>query len=107
MPPNHHKEVANFLREKIEGRASVIEYRDDNDSRPIPIGQFGNDFHSTIGAFDMALNLPSGNFEFAAAGNNEWLPNSVVTSIYWLSEREWYRWPLVCEDAVKNNARSY
>ncbi|RTR34698.1 hypothetical protein [Shewanella atlantica] len=106
MPPSHHKEIANFLRENTEGAPSVSAYRDNNNSRPIPIGQFGKDFFSTIGAFDMGLRLPSGNFEFAAVGTNQWLPNSVASSIYWLGGRECSEWPLVCEDVVKHNARS-
>lgn len=106
MPPDHHKEVANFLREQTEGNPSVSVYRDNSNSRPIPIGQFGKDFFSTIGAFDMELCLPPGNFEFAASGINVWLPNSVASSIYWLGERECSDWPLVCEDVVKDNAKS-
>lgn len=106
MPPSHHKELANFLRETIKGDPSVSVYRDNNDSRPIPIGQFGKEFFSTIGAFDMELQLPQGNYEFAAIGKNQWLPNAVASSIYWLNERECNDWPLVCEDTVKDNAKS-
>ncbi|WMS86583.1 hypothetical protein [Pleionea litopenaei] len=106
MPPSHHKELANFLKENTEGNPSVTAYRDNNGNRPIPIGQFGGDFFSTIGAFDMGLSLPEGNFEFAVSGTNEWLPNSLASSIYWLTERTCDEWPLVCEDVVKVNAKS-
>ena len=108
-PPAHHKEVANFLREKINGDVKVTAYRDNNDANPIPIGEFGsgnNRLYSTIGAFDMHLNLPTGNFEFASYGELEWLPNVIASSIYWLTERSLNEWPLVCEDVVKNNAKS-
>lgn len=106
MPPNHHKELANFLKENTEGNPSVTAYRDNNGNRPIPIGQFGGCFFSTIGAFDMGLSLPAGNYEFAASGTDEWLPNSLASSIYWLTGRACYEWPLVCEDVIKDNAKS-
>jgi hypothetical protein len=106
MPPSHHKELANFLKENTEGNPAVSAYRDNNGLRPIPIGQFGGDFYSTIGAFDMGLSLPAGNFEFAASGSNEWLPNSLASSIYWLTEHGCDEWPLICEDVVQDNARS-
>ncbi|WP_447894966.1 hypothetical protein [Vreelandella sp. GE22] len=106
MPLDHHKEIAKFLREKLEGNASVAAYRDNNGERPIPIGQFDESFYSTIGAFDMSLPLPAGSFEFAAFGSQAWLANSIASSIYWLSERICTEWPLVCEDVVKHNAES-
>ena len=54
----------------------------------------------------MGLQLPTGNFELAAYGTNKWLPNAVVSSIYWLRERACSDWPLICEDVVKDNAKS-
>ena len=75
-------------------------YRDNNGNRPISIGHFGGEFFSTIGAFNMGLSLPAGNFAFSASGPNQWLPNSLASSIYWLSERSCNEWPLVCEDVV-------
>ena len=54
----------------------------------------------------MGLQLPTGNFELAASGTNKWLPNAVVSSIYWLRERVCSEWPLICEDVVKDNAKS-
>ena len=108
-PPAHHKEVAIFLREKINGDVKVTAYRDNNDSNPIPIGEFGsgnNKFYSTIGAFDMHLRIPAGTFEFASRGKLEWLPNVIASSIYWLNERSLINFPLVCEDVVKNNTKS-
>ena len=106
MPPSHHKELANFLKENFDGNPSVAAYRDNNGNRPIPIGQFGGDFFSTIGVCDMGLSLPAGSFEFAGSGSNEWLPNALASSIYWLTERACDKWPLVCEDVVKDNAKS-
>jgi len=106
MPPDHHKEIAKFLKDKADGNASVAAYRDNNGERPIPIGQFGKTFYSTIGAFDMSLQLPAGSFEFAASGPQAWLANAVASSIYWLSERTCTAWPLVCEDVVKHNIES-
>jgi len=105
-PPAHHKEVAKFLREKFEGNASISAYRDEVGARPVPIGDFGGSFFSTIGAFDSNLSLPEGNFEFSATGDEDWLPNVLASSIYWLRERNFDSWPLVCEDVVKQNAKS-
>jgi hypothetical protein len=106
VPPGHHKELANFLKETIKGNYSVAAYRDNSGNKPIPIGQFGSGFFSTIGAFDMELTLPAGNFEFAAAGSSQWLPNSLASSIYWLNDRVCNEWPLVCEGVVTDNSRS-
>ncbi|USD22789.1 hypothetical protein MJO52_06530 [Microbulbifer variabilis] len=106
MPPSHHRELANFLKENSDGNPSVTAYRDKNGNRPIPIGQFGRNFFSTIGACDIGLPLPAGSFEFSASGSNEWLPNSLASSLYWLAERACDEWPLVCEDVVKENVKS-
>lgn len=108
-PPEHHREVAGFLKSKIEGEAKVTAYRDNNEANPIPIGEFGssiNKLFSTIGAFDMHLKLPPGNYEFASYGNLEWLPNVLASSIFWLKERSFGEWPLICEDVVKHNTKS-
>ena len=105
-PPDHHKEVAKFLKEKFEGNASISAYRDEGGERPVPIGNFGGSFFSTIGAFDSNLSLPDGSFEFAATGDEDWLPNVLASSIYWLRERNCDSWPLVCEDVVKQNVNS-
>lgn len=106
VPPNHHKEIAKFLAEQIDGQPSVHEYRDDNGNRPLPVGCFGGRFYSTIGSCDTPQNIPPGCFEFAAFGKNQWLPNAIVSSIYWLKGRAIPEWPLVCEDAVKQNVKS-
>lgn len=98
--------MAKFLKEKIVGTANVTTFRDNHNGHPIPIGQFGETFYSTIGAFDLNLQLPNGLFEFAAFGKLEWLPNAVASSIYWLNDRSCTDWPLFCEDVVKHNARS-
>jgi hypothetical protein len=108
-PPSHHKEIAKYLKEKIEGDSKVFVYRDNNDSNPIPVGEFGSGksrFYSTIGMCDLGLNLPAGDYEFAACGKLDWLPNSLASSIYWLKERAISEWPMYCEDVVKHNAKS-
>ncbi|RCU42876.1 hypothetical protein DU002_19165 [Corallincola holothuriorum] len=108
MPPEHHKEIAQYLRSKFEGVPSVAAYRDENDANPIPIGRFESStaFYSTIGCSDKTLSLPSAGFEFAASGELDWLPNAIASSLYWLKGRECSEWPLVCEDVVRCNARS-
>lgn len=108
-PPAHHKEVARFLASQVGGAVRVTAFRDNSDARPIPIGEFGagsKRLCSTIGAFDLRLRLPDGDFEFAAYGGLKWLPNALTSSVYWLDERTVSEWPLVCEDVVRHNARS-
>lgn len=108
-PPAHHKEVARFLREVMPGEFNVTAYRGNYGKLPIAIGQFqaaGGQFFSTIGALDEPKVIPAGDYEFAAFGTLEWLPNSVASSIYWLKGREVAEWPLVCEDVVCDNASS-
>jgi len=108
-PPKHHKELAKFLHAQAGGDAKITIFRDNNDAHPIPIGQFGSGkkrLYSTIGAFELNLRLPDGNFEFAACGDIKWLPNVLASSIYWMDKRSFDAWPLVCEDVVKHNARS-
>jgi len=107
--PKHHKEIANFLKNKIGGDAKVVAYRDNNNANPVPVGLFGSGKHrfiSTIGALDRQLDLPTGHFEFASYGGYDWLPNVVASSIYWLKDRTISEWPLVCEDVVKDNTKS-
>lgn len=87
----------------------VTMFRDNNDGHPSPIGEFGSSkkrLYSTIGAFDLDLNLPAGYYELAACGDIKWLPNALASSIYWMDGRSFSEWPLVCEDVVKHNARS-
>lgn len=108
-PPAHHKEVARYLRDVMPGDANVTLYRDNAGKRPIPIGQFGasgSPFFSTVGAFDDPKEIPAGDYEFAACGGLDWLPNAIASSIYWLKGRQVEEWPLVCEDVVRDNARS-
>lgn len=107
--PQHHKQLAQHLRARFEAPATVGVYRDDSGKRPIAIGTFGRPgsrFFSSIGLCDVALELPPGRFEFAAIGSLEWLPNALVSSIYWLSGRHFDTWPIVCEDVVRSNAKS-
>lgn len=106
MLPIHHKEIAKFLNDQIAGQPKVHEYRDDYDHRPIPVGCFGGSFFSSIGVCDTNQDIPNGCYEFAASGKLEWLPNAIVSSIYWLKGRSFTQWPLVCEDVVKQNAKS-
>ena len=108
-PPEHHKEIARFLRAQNPGEVNVTAYRDSTARCPVPIGRFGDPkspFFSTIGAFDTPKAIPAGEYEFAAYGSLVWLPNAVASSIYWLRGRECAEWPLVCEDVVRDNARS-
>jgi len=108
-PPEHHKEVASFLREKFNGEAQIAAYRDNNEANPIPVGKFGageKKLFSTIGAFDMDLKLPKGDYEFSSFGELEWLPNTIASSIYYLKDRVADNWPVVCEDVVKHNTKN-
>ena len=108
-PPAHHKEVARYLRDVMPGETQVIVYGDNADKCPIPIGRFAapkSPFYSTIGAFDTPKGIPAGDYEFAACGTQEWLPNAIASSVYWLKGRQIEEWPLVCEDAVRHNTRS-
>ncbi len=106
MPPSHHKEIARFLAEQTKGNPSVHEYRDDNGNRPLPVGCFGGALFSTIGVCDIELDLPPGCFEFVAFGKSKWISNALVTSVYWLKCRTFSQWPLVCEDAVRQNSKN-
>ena len=108
-PPEHHKEIARFLKQKINGETRVTTYGGNNDLNPIPVGMFGSGkkkLFSSIGAFDMQLKLPTGNYELTSYGELSWLPNVIASSIYWLKERSFTEWPVVCEDVVKHNAKS-
>jgi hypothetical protein len=108
-PPPSHKLLAAHLKERFDGEASVALYRDNQGSRPVPIGTFGSGkhcFHSTIGVFQEPLSLPNGPYELSALGSQTWLANALATSLYWIRERSSDSWPLVCEDAVRQNARS-
>src|SRR5690606_37587013 len=76
---------------------------------PVVVGTFGADarrLHSTIGIFEETLPVPPGTYELAAFGSDAWLPNALASSIYWLKGRETEAWPLVCENVVRQNARS-
>lgn len=71
-------------------------YRDDYGKRLVPVGEFGsvnNRFYSTIGICDRKLQIPPGRFELAAIGAEKWLPNALVTSLYWLKDRIVEEWP--------------
>lgn len=108
-PPKHHKELAKFLHVKLGGDAKITIFRDNDDGHPIPVGEFGSGkkrLYSTIGAFELNLRLPEGNFEFAACSEFSWLPNVLASSIYWMDKRSFDAWPLICEDVVKHNTRS-
>lgn len=105
----HHKAIAKHLHEQFGEPASVANYRDDYRQRPIAIGAFGpakSRFFSTIGICDRSFKIPTGRFEFAAAGALDWLPNALASSVYWLDDRHIEEWPLVCEDVVKANVKS-
>jgi hypothetical protein len=109
-PPvsQHHRELAQFLRDRFDGHATVSAYRDDQDLRPVPIGTFGPGparFYSTIGMCDRTFAVGSG-YELALCGVHDWLPNALASSVYWLEDRGTDRRPILCEDVVQRNARS-
>jgi hypothetical protein len=107
--PAHHKEIARHLQERFAGRPEICVYRDDDGKRPVPIAQCGGKderFYSMIGVYDTALGIPSGQFELAALGKLPWLPNALVSSVYWLRDRQMTEWPLVCEDVIRSNHKS-
>lgn len=107
--PDHHKKIAKHLLERFGEPADIHMYRDNQGKRPIPVGAFGakkSKFYSTIGVSDEALAFPDGQFEFATIGEPKWLPNALTTSVYWVRERKPGKWPLICEDVVKQNIKS-
>jgi hypothetical protein len=109
LVPDHHKSIAKHLKTKFGEPATVYVFRDNQGKKPVPFGEFGigkNRFISTIGISDNSYQIPKGHYEFAAKGELLWLPNAVASSIYWLKNRIADDWPLVCEDVVKQNAKS-
>ena len=107
--PAHHKEFVSHIRTLVPDHFRAANYRDDHGKRPVMIGEFGsasNRFYSTIGVCDQSLHIPPGRYELAAIGNLSWLPNALVSSIYWLKERSIEEWPMVCEDVVRCNSKS-
>jgi len=107
--PEHHKELARFLKGRFQGSPIVTAYHDDSGTRTVPIGAFesgSSTFYSTIGVCDRTLRLPVGSCEFAVLGSLPWLPNAIASSLFWLEERSAESWPLVCEDTVRPNAKS-
>jgi len=109
FPPTHHKDLAKFLKSKFEGSCNVRLYWDEYETRSIPVATHESThstFYSTIGVCDKKLSTPSGHFEFASIGKLPWLPNALVSSLFWFEGRSIEDWPLVCEDVVKLNARS-
>lgn len=108
-PAAHHKELVSHLRTRATGHFSAAAYRDEYGRRPVLVAQFGPErsrLYTTVGVCDRRLDLPSGRYELAACGQPRWLPNALVSSVYWLNERSTDDWPLVCEDVVRHNARS-
>jgi hypothetical protein len=104
----HHRELAQYLRDRFDGHATVSAYRDNQDLRPVPIGTFGAGparFYSTIGMADRTFATGTGH-ELATFGIHDWLPNALASAVYWLEDRGTGRLPLVCEDVVRQNARS-
>lgn len=107
--PEHHKEIVKYLRERTSEGAKVFEYHDDHGKRRIHVASFGkkaDKLISTVGACDKSYGNPPAHYEFAAFGSTEWLPNALVSSVYWLASRSIDEWPLVCEDVVRQNVRS-
>ncbi len=107
--PQHHKELVSHIKTMVPGHISAANYRDDHGKRPVMICEFGpkiSRFYTTIGVCDASLSLPPGRFELATIGKLPWLPNALVSSVYWLKKRKVDEWPLVCEDVVRPNSRS-
>lgn len=107
--PAHHKEFVTHLRALVPDHFRATSYRDDYGKRPVMIGEFGPASHrlySTIGVCDQTLRIPPGRFELATIGKLSWLPNALVSSVYWLKDRSVDEWPMVCEDVVRCNSRS-
>jgi hypothetical protein len=107
--PDHHKELAQFLKDKFEGIVSVRSYRDEYNKRSVPIASYelkNTTFYSTLGICDKKLYIPKGHYEFALTGKLSWLPNVLSSSIFWMDGRSFENWPLVCEDVVMLNVRS-
>ena len=105
----HHKEFVSHIRALAPGHFSAANYRDDYGKRPVMIGEFGpasNRLYSTIGVCDQSLRIPHGRFELATIGKLPWLPNALVSSIYWLADRTVDAWPMFCEDVVRCNSKS-
>jgi hypothetical protein len=105
----HHRELAQYLRARFDGHATISAYRDDHDHRPVPIGAFGGGrarFYSTVGVCDRTFTFGTG-YELATFGIHDWLPNALASSVYWIEDRGTGRTPLVCEDVVRHNARSH
>ena len=108
-PKETHKEIARKLLECIGGKPKVVIYDDASSGNRVAIGEYGKKncrVYSTIGLFEKKFSIPSGSFEFALAGPQEWLPLTVVTTLMWLKGRAIKEWPLVCEDVIRPNAKS-
>lgn len=108
-PKQTHREIAKKLLERIGGEPKVVIYDDASGGNRVAIGEYGKKncrVYSTIGLFEKKSGIPSGSFEFALAGPQEWLPLTVVTTLIWLKRRTIREWPLVCEDVIRPNAGS-
>ena len=107
--PEHHKELANFLRTQFGGVPKVTAYHDESGKRTTTIGEFQTSsglFYSTIGECDSIYSIPDGSFEFAVIGSLSWLPNALASAVFWLEERSTSDFPLICEDIIRPNAKS-
>lgn len=108
-PKETHKEIAKKLLERIGGEPKVVMFGDASGGNRVAVGEYGKKncrVYSTIGLFEKKFGIPSGSFEFALAGPQDWLPLTVVTTLIWLKGRTIKEWPLVCEDVIRPNAKS-
>ena len=107
--PEHHRQIAKYVAGQFAGKPKVGVYHDDHGKRAVPIGEHGpatHRFYTTIGMCDEEFGLPEGVYEFATVGALAWLPDAIVSSVHWLKGRSFEEWPLVCEDAVRQNVKS-
>lgn len=100
------KQIAQFLRAKSgEEKFTVFMYRDNAGDNPVPIAGAKKTFFSTVGTHTQSFDLPEQPVEFLTYCNEDWAPNALASSVYWLKERSCDAWPLVCEDVIADNTK--
>jgi hypothetical protein len=106
---DHHKELVKQLDAKLDGLVSVFEFHDNAGQNGIPIATFRHGkqhLHLTVGLSDTECGAPPGHYEMALAGHLAWMPNALASSRFWLGKHPQTAWPVVCEDVVRDNAKS-
>lgn len=107
-PSQQHKEIAKHIADLGGADASVHQYRDNAGRNPVLVAAAGPKEHrlySTVGVSDRQLSLPAARAELALIGSYPWLPNALASTLYWLRDRSFTDWPVVCEDVVKHNTK--